>query len=480
MEQESVVNIVKKSKDISGWYNSVVEQAKLAEHGPVKGTMVWRPNGYALWENAQKELDVRIKKLGVSNVYFPLFIPYDYFNKEADHIKGFSPELAIVTHGGGEELAEPIVVRPTSETIIFSYFSKWIHSFRDLPMKVNQWCNSVRWEKRFYYFLRTSEFLWQEGHTAHETFDDAQNMVMQVLSMYESFYKEHFALFGYVGEKSESEKFAGADSTYTYEVLMPDGKSVQACTSHNFGQNFAKAFDVKYQSRNGDLQYVWQTSWGLSNRSLGALVLAHGDDNGLILPPRVASVKCVVIPVLKSGSNNKALLSYAHRIEEKLTYLNITTRTDATEQSVGWKFNQYDLEGVPIRIEVGEKEFSSTQLKVVVRDNKEVITLNFEELHQISAILQLMQERLYEKTKDFTLKNTHEVATFDQFENIMKTSRGFIKAFWCENSECEEAIKEKTKATTRALPLDAIAEADKKCVYCGREARHKWIFAQAY
>ncbi len=473
-------SITKKSEDISGWYNDVIERAQLAEHGPVRGTMIWRPKGFSLWEAIQKNLDVKIKDLGAQSVYFPLFIPHSFLSKEKAHVKGFAPDLAVVTHGGGEKLKEPLVVRPTSETIMYDAFSRWVQSFRDLPLVINQWCNVVRWEKRPYYFLRTTEFLWQEGHSAHENNDNAQKMVDDALKMYVDFYKDVLGLYGYAGRKSESEKFPGADATYTYEILMPDGKIVQGCTSHNLGQNFAKVFDVNFQDKNGQEQYVFQTSWGLSTRSIGAMILVHGDDNGLILPPLISPIQVVVIPIITKASDQKGINDLAHKVYELLESYNIRVKLDDSDQSPGWKFNQYDLEGVPVRIEIGQSEAKDKKVTIKPRDGSPKLTLGLDELgSEIEKVLHDIQINLFEKSKQFTSDNTRQADNYEDFKEIMNTARGFIEAFWCEDKNCETKIKEETKATTRCLPLDAI-EANGKCVYCGKEAKFRWLFGQSY
>lgn len=476
-----VKSITKKSEDISGWYNDVVERAELAEHGPVKGTMIWRPRGFALWEAIQKNLDIKIKDLGAQSVYFPLLIPYSFLSKEKEHIKGFLPDLAVVTHGGGEKLPEPLVIRPTSETIMYDAFSRWIQSFRDLPLVVNQWTNVVRWEKRPYYFLRTTEFLWQEGHSAHQSSEECQAMVDNVVKMYVDFYKNTLGLFGYAGRKSESEKFPGADASYSYEILMPDGKIIQGCTSHNLGQNFAKVFNVKYQDEKGKQKYVYQTSWGLSTRSIGAMILVHGDDNGLVLPPAIAPTQVVIVPILSKSSNNNEINKLAKRVYELLEGYDIRTKLDDSDQSAGWKFNQYDLEGVPVRIEIGSQEATKEEVSIRLRNDKSNrITAKLDNLAiEVQKLLDQMQGILFEKSKQFTQTNTRQADNYPQFKEIMNTTRGFIEAFWCEDAKCEEMIKQETKATTRCLPLEAI-ESSGSCIYCGKPAKLRWFFGQSY
>ncbi len=473
-------SIPKKGDDISAWYNAVIEKAKLADHGPVRGTMVIRPYGYAIWENIQKNLDKFIKELGAKNAYFPIFIPNSYLEKEKSHVAGFSPELAVVTHAGGKKLEEPIVVRPTSETIIYSSFAKWIQSFRDLPLIVNQWCNVVRWEKRPYLFLRTTEFLWQEGHTAHKSNEEAQVMVDNALTMYVNFYQNYLGLYGYAGIKSEAEKFAGADQTLTYEMLMPDGKVVQGCTSHNLGQNFAKVFKVEYQDEKGQKQFVHQTSWGFSTRSMGALFLNSGDDNGLMLPPQVAPIQVVIIPITTKSSDQESITELSEKAAGILGSLDIRVKLDNSDNSPGWKFNEYELTGVPLRIEIGSSEAKSKELRVVRRDNKESYNIPLNTLgFEIEQLLKNIQKDLLEKHKAFTLENTHQVETYAQFKEIMKDKKGFVKAYWCKDPQCEDKIKNETKASTRCLPLDSV-KGDGECVYCGKKAEFLWLFAQSY
>lgn len=470
----------KKSEDISAWYNSVIERAKLAEHGPVRGTMIWRPKGFILWEAIQKNLDEKIKNLGAESVYFPLFIPQSFLAKEKNHVKGFSPEVAVVTHAGGEKLTEPIIVRPTSETIMYDAFSRWIQSFRDLPLVINQWVNVVRWEKRPYFFLRNTEFLWQEGHSAHETNEEAKIMADNALKMYVDFYKQFLGLYGYAGRKSESEKFPGADITFTYEILMPDGKVVQGCTSHNLGQNFSKVFKVEYQDANGERQFVYQTSWGLSSRSIGAMILMHGDDNGLVLPPMIAPIQVVIVPIIIKSTDQKKIKDLAIKAFEVLEMNNIRVKLDDSGESPGWKFNQYDLEGVPIRIEIGSREAENNKLSVIRRDNKLRFDIHLNVLSiDISNFLKEIQIDMLEKSKKHTLENTKQADTYSEFKKIMNTKRGFIEAFWCEDAKCEAKIKEETKASTRCLPIDAI-EVSGNCVYCGKKAKNRWLFAQSY
>lgn len=472
--------ITKKSENISEWYNNVILKAELADYGPVKGTMVIRPYGYAIWERVQQELDAKIKSGGVQNAYFPLFIPHSLLEKEKEHVKGFAPELAIVTIGGGEKLQDPLVVRPTSETIMYAMYAKWIQSYRDLPLLINQWNNVVRWEKRTYLFLRTSEFLWQEGHTAHATEKEAGEMQETALEWYRQMYEDYYAIPVYIGVKSESEKFAGAKTTYTIEALMPDGKALQACTSHNLGQNFSKVFDIHFLTREQKTDYVWQTSWGFSTRSLGGLFLVHGDDNGLVLPPKMAPYHVVIIPITKNEPVSTDMSAYITSLQQELLVAGVRVHIDMQEESLGRKFNKWELKGVPLRFEIGESEVANNDITIARRDTFEKFKIaKTAAVEKTKELLETIQSALYNKAKRFLKENTHEVATYDEFKNIMSTSRGFLKAFWCEDEECEKKIKEETKATTRCLPFDAKEEKG-KCIRCGNSAKHRWFFAQAY
>jgi len=471
----------KKSENISDWYNDLVLKAELADYGPVRGTMIIRPYGYAIWEKVQETFNAMIKKSGVENAYFPLFIPMSYLKKEKEHVEGFSPELAVVTIGGGEQLAEPLAVRPTSETIMYASFAKWIKSWRDLPLLLNQWCNVVRWEKRTYLFLRTTEFLWQEGHTAHATHEDGLAMVEQARAWYQSLYENLFAMPVISGLKSTNEKFAGALSTFCVEPLMPDGKALQAATSHDLGQNFSKAFDIQFQNNVGSQDYVWQTSWGLSTRSLGGLFLSHGDDSGLVLPPNVAPIQAVIVPILKGSGDSDATLGYCKKIQEHLEAKGIRVRLDTRDTiSVGRKFNDWEVKGVPIRIEIGEHEARDKTITYALRDTGEKKTIVLDAfILSAPVVLSDMQKRLFDKQKAFLEKNTRDVSSWEEFTKIMETTRGFLRVHWCEDPSCEKEIKAKTKATSRCLPLGAKEEKG-VCVHCGKESRRRWFFGQSY
>lgn len=471
----------KKSVNLSDWYTDVVLKAELADYAPVRGTMVLRPYGFAIWESVQEIMNRFMRDAGVANAYFPMFIPYSLLEKEKAHVRGFSPELAIVTIGGGEELKDPLVVRPTSETIMYEMYKKWIHSWRDLPVLINQWNNVVRWEKRTYLFLRTLEFLWQEGHTAHVDEKEAMEMVLRALEWYRKIYEDYYGIPVILGRKSESEKFAGAKATYTIEALMPDGKALQACTSHNLGQNFSQVFDIKFQSKAGTEEYVWQTSWGLSTRSLGSLFLTHGDDSGLILPPKIAPIQAVIMPIHRKDGDSKLLTAYCQEIKEALDNGGVRAKLDnRDEPSVGRRFNEWEVKGIPIRFEVGNREAADRSVTIVRRDSGQKVTVPREDmLVATEKMLKEIQKSLYGKAKDFLSDNTHLVDSYDEFKKIMAGQRGFIRAFWCEQADCEAAIKEETKATTRCLPLDATVESG-HCIRCGNEAKYRWYFGQSY
>ncbi len=468
---------VRKSDNFSEWYLETIFKADLIDYGPVKGTIVFKPFGYRIWEKIMSYVDREIKKFGTQNVYFPIFIPESFLKKEKEHLEGFSPEVAVVTYAGGEELSEKLIVRPTSETIMYPIVSKWIKSYRDLPLIINQWANVVRWEKRPFPFLRNTEFLWHEGHGIHSNHKESLNLVLNVLRMYEEIYQKIFCLYGIAGKKSESEKFAGALSTYTYEILMPDGKALQACTSHDLGQNFSKVFDLKFQDKDQKLKYVWQNSWGFTTRSIGALVALHGDDYGLVLPPKLSPYQIVVIPIYDK-KHDKNIDQFINQLKDSLN--NYDFIIDSSEHSPGYKFNEWELKGIPLRIEIGYQEVKNNLLTIFRRDKRERFVLKLEELkNNLADIFAEIEKNLFEKAKRFIEENTHNVQDYDEFKKVINKKRGFIRAFWCENSYCEEKIKEETKASTRCLPLNA-SEEKGKCVYCGKRAKYRWYFAQSY
>lgn len=470
---------VKKSKDFSEWYTQVIQKAELADYAPVKGCMVIRPLGYAIWENIQKTFDSFIKKTGVRNAYFPLFIPESFLKKEAEHFEGFTPEVAWITHGGNKELEEKLAVRPTSETIIYNTFANWIRSHRDLPLRINQWCNIIRWEtKATRLFLRTREFLWQEGHTAHASKEEADKEMMLRLSQYKKLVEEYLAIPVLDGKKSERERFAGALTTTTLEAIMPDGKALQMATSHNLGQHFSKVFDVKFLDKDGKEKHVWNTSWGLSTRSIGALVMVHGDDKGLVLPPKIAPIHVVIIPI--NFEKQKSVLNRAKEIQEKLELLGYSVELDdRVEYTPGWKFNHWELRGIPIRIEIGPRDIKEKHLVLVRRDNMEKKTIKENYLEkEVKKMLEDIQKALFNKARKFLQDNITEVNTFDAFKQIIEKKGGFIKMKWCYTVECEDKIKEETTATVRLIPFDSDAKG--KCVHCGKEAKVTAYFAKSY
>ena len=469
--------IPKKSVNLSAWYNQIVLAADLADYGSAKGTMIFKPYGYAIWELIQEHMNKLIKAKGVENAYFPLFIPESLLNREKKHFKGFSPELAVVTIGGGEELKERLIVRPTSETIMYQAYSKWVQSYRDLPILINQWCNVVRWEKRTYPFLRTSEFLWQEGHTAHATHAEARAMTKWAMAMYTKTYEEYFAIPGYVGKKSRAETFPGADTSLTYEALMPSGKALQSCTSHDLGQNFSQPFNISFLDKQGKTQFAWQTSWGLSTRSIGGLILVHGDDQGLRLPPELAPVQVVVLPIKLDSK----ILGFCRDLFSVLDQEKIRVKVDERDdERVGYKINKWELKGVPLRLEVGEQELKTKTVTLVSRDTgkKAVVGLN-NLAGQIKTVLDQIQKNLFAQAVNYLKNNTYEINDYSLFKKQMNGDKGFLKAFWCGNPKCETMIKAETKATTRCLPPAAKKEKG-KCIYCQKAAGYRWYFAQAY
>ncbi len=476
--------LTKKSENIADWYHDVVLRAGLADYASVKGCMVIKPHGYALWEQVQRVLDGWFKDDGVRNVYFPSLIPMHLLQKEKEHVAGFSPELAVVTHAGGEELEEPLAVRPTSETIMYATFGDWVHSWRDLPMKLNQWCNVVRWEKRSYPFLRTSEFLWQEGHTVHTGEEDAMVMVLKALEWYRKFYEEWFAISPYVGLKSAGEKFAGAERTYAVEIVVPDGKALQAATSHYLGTHFAQVFDIGYLDAQGVRQTAHQTSWGLSTRSIGGLVLTHGDDSGLVLPPKVAPEQVVVVAVgTKDETKTNAAIAYAQEVAAQLKEAGVrVVLDDDMNHSLGFRINEHELAGVPLRLEVGAREAEAQTVSWVRRDNFEKGNFVRAELvGEVASLLTGIQSALLEKAEKTKREMTRDVDTWDEFTKIMAEEKMFIRAPWCEETACEADIKNETKATPRVLELDRLEENEQmECVKCGKPAHRHWLFAQSY
>lgn len=472
--------ITSRAEDFSRWYLDVIEAADLAEHGPSKGSMIIKPYGYAIWELIQKKLDVEFKKKGVENVYFPMFIPESLLKKEAEHVEGFSPELAVVTHAGGKKLDEALVVRPTSETIIYDALSRWIDSYRDLPLTINQWANIVRWELRPRLFLRTTEFLWQEGHTAHETEKEADSYARDILDIYRKFSEEVMGMAVVAGQKSESEKFAGALKTYSIEAIMQDGKALQYATSHNLGQNFSKAFNVMFTDKQGENQYVWQTSWGLSTRSIGGLIMTHSDDTGLVLPPELAPIKAVVIPILTGGDEDRKTLEEAKKITEKLMVKVGRIELDVSEDSAGERFYKWERKGVPVRIEIGPRDVKEESVIAVRRDNGEKIKVSWNDLgEKLEKLLKDIQTNLHDKAKQMLVEKIVEIDGWDDFKKAIKDGK-FVMAYWDGSVETEMKIKDETKATIRSAVPFGYTDKTGKCVYSGKESIRRVLFAKAY
>jgi len=467
-------------ESFSDWYNQLVLAAELADYAPVRGCMVVRPYGWALWENLQEALDQRFKATGHVNAAFPLFIPMSFLEKEKEHVEGFSPELAVVTVGGGEKLEEPWVVRPTSETIIGYMYAKWIQSYRDLPVLINQWGNVVRWEMRTKLFLRTLEFYWQEGHTAHATKEEAEEETLRMLDVYTDFAITEAAVPVIPGRKSESEKFSGAIDSFSIEAMMGDTRALQAGTSHFLGQNFARAFDIQYLDHNNKLQHVWTTSWGLSTRFIGAIIMTHGDDQGLILPPRVAPIQAVLIPIYRNDQEKSLVMPVVARIVDELAGIRLEL-DNREEVRPGFKFNEWELKGVPLRIEIGPKDVAQGSVALARRDKPGKEGRKFVSQENLAAqIRDLMgdiQMALYQKAVSFREENIHEPATYDELKQIV--THGWAYAWWCGDPECEQGVKTDTKATTRCIPLDGV-KGEGVCIYCGKPAADKVHFARAY
>jgi prolyl-tRNA synthetase len=483
-----------RSEDYSLWYNELVKKADLAEHSDVRGCMVIKPYGYSIWEKMQQALDKMFKDTGHVNAYFPLFVPKSYLAKEASHVEGFAKECAIVTHyrlktapDGGvvvdpeAKLEEELIVRPTSETIIWNTYKKWIQSYRDLPILVNQWANVVRWEMRTRLFLRTAEFLWQEGHTAHASADDAVRETRQMLDVYADFAERFMAMPVIKGKKSEGEKFPGAIDTYCIEAMMQDGKALQAGTSHFLGQNFAKAFDVQFTSKEGKLEYVWGTSWGVSTRLMGALIMAHSDDDGLVLPPKLAPIQVVIVPIFRSDEELKQISERVQVIMTDLRKLDISVKFDDRDtHKPGWKFAEYELKGVPVRLAIGPRDLENGTIEMARRDTKEKQVVKIEEVPvRVSALLEEIQKNIYQKALTFRDSLTTKVDSYDEFRKVLDEKTGFVLAHWDGTQETEAAIKEETKATIRCIPLDADEEPG-KCIYSGKPSARRVLFARAY
>lgn len=475
-EKKLVEAITSMDEDFAQWYTDVVKKAELTDYSSVRGCMILRPAGYAIWENIQKELDRRFKEIGVENVYMPLFIPESLLQKEKDHVEGFAPEVAWVTQGGLDPLPERLCVRPTSETLFCDLYSNIIHSYRDLPKVYNQWCSVVRWEKTTRPFLRSMEFLWQEGHTAHATAEEAEERTIQMLNVYADFCEQVLAIPMIKGRKTDKEKFAGAEATYTIEALMHDGKALQSGTSHNFGDGFAKAFGVQYTDANNKLQYVHQTSWGMSTRIIGAIIMVHGDDSGLVLPPRIAPTQVMIIPI---NQKKEGVLEKAQEIKAALSE-KFTVKLDDSNKNPGWKFSEQEMRGIPVRIEIGPKDIEAGQAVIVRRDNREKTVVSLDNITEaVGEILEKMQADMLAKATAHRDANTHEAHNWEEFTDILTRKQGFIKAMWCGDRACEEAIKDETGATTRCMPFEQEHLSD-VCVHCGKLAKTMVYFGKAY
>ncbi|MBQ3046693.1 MAG: proline--tRNA ligase [Clostridia bacterium] len=473
-EKQFVKEIADINENFTQWYTDVVLKTQLVDYGPVKGTMVIRPYGYAIWENIQKDMDRRFKETGSKNAYFPLLIPMSFFTKEAEHVEGFAPEVAVVTHAGGAKLEEPLAIRPTSETVIGTMYAKWIQSYRDLPVIMNQWCNVMRWEKTTRPFLRTSEFLWQEGHTVHATEEEAVEETIKMLNVYREFMEETLALPVICGRKTEKEKFAGAVATFGLEAMMLDGKSLQSGTSHYFGQNFSKAFDIKFLDKDSTQKYGYTTSWGTSTRMIGAVIMAHGDQRGLVLPPKIAPIQVIIVPV---AAHKGGVIEKAKEIESMLVKAGIRAETDTRDMSPGWKFNEWEMKGVPLRIEIGPRDIENNQAVLVRRDKNEKQFESIDALETlIPELLDIIQKEMLVKSRANRDARIIETDTLDGIINGVDGK--FVKAGWCGCRECEDKVKELASATARVMvDEEGIPE---KCAICGKPAKHKVIFARAY
>lgn len=476
-EKKLVEMVTPMSEDFAKWYTDVVKNAELIEYSGIKGCMILRPNGYAIWENIQKELDARFKATGVENVYMPMFIPESLLQKEKEHVEGFAPEVAWVTHGGNEELAERLCVRPTSETLFCDLYSNIVQSYRDLPKVYNQWCSVVRWEKTTRPFLRTAEFLWQEGHTAHATEEEAEERTIQMLNVYADFCKEVLAIPLLKGKKTDKEKFAGAAATYTIEAMMHDGKALQSGTSHNFGDGFAKAFGIQYTDSNNELQYVHQTSWGMSTRIIGAIIMVHGDDSGLVLPPRIAPTQVMVVPI---AQKKEGVLEKANEIKDALAAAGFRVKLDDSDKSPGWKFSEQEILGIPARIEIGPKDIEAGQCVIVRRDTREKTVVPIEEAAaKLAEILDKEHEDMYNRAYEHLHSSLYEVTDYEEFKKTIAKKPGFVKAMWCGDEACELKIKEDTTATSRCIPFEQEKLSD-VCVCCGKPAKHMVYWGKAY
>ena len=475
-DKKLVEAITSMETDFAQWYTDVVKKAELIDYSSIKGCMVIKAAGYAIWENIQKELDARFKETGVENVYMPMFIPESLLNKEKDHVEGFAPEVAWVTHGGLNPLQERLCVRPTSETLFCDFYKNLIQSYRDLPKVYNQWCSVVRWEKETRPFLRSREFLWQEGHTAHATEEEAEERTQLMLNVYADFCEEVLAIPVIKGQKTDKEKFAGAEATYTIESLMHDGKALQSGTSHNFGDGFAKAFGIQYTDKDNQLKYVHQTSWGMTTRMIGAIIMVHGDDSGLVLPPRIAPVQTMIVPV---AQHKEGVLDKAYELRDRLAGT-FQVKVDDSDKSPGWKFAEQEIRGIPTRIEIGPKDIEAKQAVIVRRDTREKIIVSFEELEtKLSEVLETMQKEMLERARAHRDAHTYDALTYEEFTDTVNNKPGFIRAMWCGDQACEDRIKEDTTATSRCMPFEQRRISD-RCVCCGKPAKKLVYWGKAY
>ena len=474
-DKKLVEEITSMKEDFAQWYTDVVKKAELIDYSNVKGCMVIKPAGYALWENIQRELDARFKATGVENVYMPMFIPESLLNKEKDHVEGFAPEVAWVTHGGLTPLQERMCVRPTSETLFCDFYKGDIQSYRDLPKVYNQWCSVVRWEKETRPFLRSREFLWQEGHTAHATAEEAQERTEQMLDVYASFCEEVLAIPVVKGRKTDKEKFAGAEATYTIEALMHDGKALQSGTSHNFGDGFAKAFGIQFTDRDNKLKHVYQTSWGMSTRIIGAIIMVHGDDSGLVLPPMIAPTQVVIVPIQQKKDG---VLEKAAQMKEALA--GIRVKVDDSDKTPGWKFSEQEMRGIPLRVEVGPKDIENGKCVICRRDTREKYEVNFENLKEkVSELLEQIQKDMLSRARAHLAEHTYEARNKEEFEDLFANKQGFVKAMWCGERACEEAIKDEMAVTSRCMPYEQ-EQLSEVCAYCGKPAKKMVYWGRAY
>ena len=476
-DKKLVEAITSMDTDFAQWYTDVVKKADLMVYSSVKGCMIFKPAGYALWENIQHELDRRFKEVGVENVYLPMFIPESLLEKEKDHVEGFAPEVAWVTHGGLNPLQERLCVRPTSETLFCDFYKDEIQSYRDLPKVYNQWCSVVRWEKETRPFLRSREFLWQEGHTAHATAEEAEARTQQMLNVYADFLADFLAIPVIKGRKTDKEKFAGAEATYTIEALMHDGKALQSGTSHNFGDGFAKAFGIQYTDKDNTLKYVHQTSWGMTTRLIGALIMVHGDDSGLMLPPKIAPVQVDIIPIMQ---NKPGVLDKAYEVKEQLVAAGLRVKVDDTDKNPGWKFSEQEMRGIPVRVEMGPRDIESGTAVIVRRDNREKITVGIEDLPQtLTELMDTIQKDMLVRATKHRDAHTYTALNYDEFKDIVANKPGFVKAMWCTSQDCEDKIKEDTTATSRCMPFEQENISD-VCVCCGKPAKKLVYWGKAY